>query len=515
MNKTRVAVRFRTRPYDLRRRVLVKNFLREQMTIVPRIRISPNAINDEEVNDETDSNENSPNFDNEEVGNSRTNSEHDEKTPDNVSSSTSSNPSVPECVPSTSGYNDKENASDLSNNLTETLPVVEKTGRLSRISNLLTNRRKWKRGIVKAKHNVQTSKKAFDRKSKNVDNDAKSTGIRPKSFFEMFKSRREKKRGETSNICKNNSADENKSSSATSTQSTLDINALPNLTQSCTDQCKMKCNTSCADKNETNFSALCVECSVRKNNTKVTTATISTQTDRSALLESYERMKKKNKDLCEENRYLSESLSNVFNDVNFSLRQNSGFTDCLTDVYNNKKEVKTEHNYSQNQRADILSTRVLRSNSVQERSNESRRPLRRNKSAIRLQIPKSSPNKLHSDTKDCHGIKSILHNRNRKSPIASIVNVSRPHTRKSVQILNKGHYSVQPVVRRSSMPERTHNRSRPVIRSSSVRENNFYYEPTYLGYRNIRRGAPRFFCKTSNRCSYSVPFQDLPSDAFY
>ncbi|GFR34167.1 uncharacterized protein TNCT_275041 [Trichonephila clavata] len=487
MENNRVVPKTRPRPYDLRRKVLVKNFMREQMFHFSAARLSAPATL--EVNDST--------FD-QDLSNSVSNEEKI-LTPKQVQDNIVSSSSTPEPTPSTSTFNEKENSNNfdsvssdqsvVSNDITET--DSRPSPKFPRLSNLLGRKEKRKDGIKKAKHTLKTIKGVHKPVVKGITNKMKISE-RPKekrSIFSLFKSFREKKRNRMSSIKKINTFGSQKSGNKES----------------------QVCNTS----------------------------TQSVQTDISWSLGAYELLEQSNKSLLEENRLLSESLSSVISNTDLKLgsKNNSYCTDLYNsssnlELYSNSKEkhsidAHSNTNYSwQSQN----SKRVLRSKSMQERcerrsfGNSRLRARSMNQGSFNKPLDTSYStiepfsNKLRfpinklDDRLNFPRAKKLLTGPN-SSHVLPIRKTNDLSILKTLPSNNSG----KVIVRRSSMPERTtnwNNKSRRPTRSNSVRENHNLQASQRITFRPKQSSS----CSISNgKSEYLCPLsvQDLPAEAFY
>ncbi|GBM59973.1 hypothetical protein AVEN_245574-1 [Araneus ventricosus] len=496
MERSRITPRLRPRPYDLRRKVLLKNFFREQMTYIPHIRSTVETPLD--VNNDSDFDENE--------SNSNTN-EGNILTPKKVQDNIVTPISVPEPAPSTSNCSEKENSNNLENsfvdetssNMSEVEERPPSKSRLSRIiekiDSRLSSKKNRRRGITKAKHELRSSKGILKPAGRKIIKDTEiSTKVKAKSFFERFKSRREKKR--------------NKSTTSRISNLFGSRNSSP-----------FKCDSKVA-----------------------TTSTQSVQTDMSWSPDHYEKMEKSHRSLLEENRLLSESLSSIITNTDF--RSSSTQNSCVTDSYTNssgnsaayfsheqRPVTKTGGNGSHSQPVDSSRTRILRSKSMQNRSDK--RSLASSRLRTRSLNCRSVKRPYNTDsivTNEPHCEQQPY--KVKVKPFASPV-ASRAKTRPSVlqsidasPLYNTNTSSLlqtlssksgKAIIRRSSMPERTYNwnsKPRPV-RSSSMRENNRYSYTSERVSPRPNQPSPRHRSTTFNGYSCSVPFQDLPAEAFY
>lgn len=470
MENNRVVPKTRPRPYDLRRKVLLKNFMREQMFNVAIAHLSSAATS--QVRDS--------NF-HEDLSNSVGNEENiltPKKVQDNIVSSSS----IPEPTPSTSTFNEKENSNNfdsvssdqsvVSNVSTET--DSRASVKFPRLSSLLGMKQKRKSGIKKAKHNFKTLKGSHKLGMKGITSKIKM-GERPKekrnSFFSMFKSRREKKR-----------------------------NRVPTIEK--------------PGKKESQVS---------------NTSTQSVQTDISWSPGAYEMLEQSNKSLLEENRLLSESLSNMISntDLKLSSKKNSYCTDIYSssnnlELFSNSKEkhpFDTHDNTNHSWQIKTSKSRVLRSKSMQERcekrklGNSRLRARSMNRGHFNKSLDTSSystkepfPNKLRFPKIEDHLRYSCA-----KPKAISVPNSSHAFpicktNDSSILMTLPSNNSSKVIVRRSSMPERTNNwnnKSCRPTRSNSVRE--------YC--KSLRSSS----CMPNGKDEYSCPLsvQDLPATAFY
>ncbi|GFX64698.1 uncharacterized protein TNCV_4681731 [Trichonephila clavipes] len=485
MENNRVIPKTRPRPYDLRRKVLLKNFLREQMFHMSAVRLSAPATL--EGNDST--------FD-EDLSNSISN---DEKilTPKQVQNNIVSSSSTPEPTPSTSTFNEKENSnnfgsvsSDQSADNTET--DSRPSPKFPRLSNLLGMRKKRKNGIKKAKHSLKTLKGAHKPVVRGIANKMKiSEGPKEKrSFFSMFKSRREKKRNRMSSI--------------------------------------EKFNTFGSQKDGNNESQVC------------NTSTQSVQTDISWSPGAYELLEQSNKSLLEENRLLSESLSSMIS--NTDLKLGSKNNSYCTDLYNSRNNLELYSNSKEKHSFDAHSntncswqsqnskSRVLRSKSMQERCE------RKSFASSRLRARSMNRGHFNKPLDTSYSIKEPFSNRLRFPNNKLDDHLNFPRAKKLLPVPNSSHVlpirkandssilktlpsnnSGKVIVRRSSMPERTtnwNNKSRRPTRSNSVRENHNLQASRRITFRPKQSSS----CSVSNgKSEYLCPLsvQDLPPGAFY
>ncbi|GFY68598.1 uncharacterized protein TNIN_483401 [Trichonephila inaurata madagascariensis] len=484
MENNRVVPKTRPRPYDLRRKVLLKNFLREQMYHMSAVRLSAPATL--EVNDST--------LD-QDLPNSISN---DEKilTPKQVQDNIVSSLSSPEPTPSTSTFNEKENSNNFDNvSSDQSVDNTETDSRPSpkfpRLSNLLGMRKKHKNGIKKAKHSLKTLKGAHKPVVKGITNKMKISE-RPKekrSFFSMFKSRREKKRNIMSSVEKINTFGSQKSGN-----------------------------------NESQVS---------------NTSTQSVQTDISWSPGAYELLEQSNKSLLEENRLLSESLSSMIS--NTDLKLGSKNNSYCTDLYNSSNNLelysssKDKHSFDAHSNTNYSwqsqnsKSRVLRSKSMQERCE------RKSFASSRLRARSMNRGYFNKPLDTSYSTKEPFSNRLRfPNKLDDRLNFPRakkllpvPNSSRVLPIRKANDSSIlktlpsnnsgKVIVRRSSMPERTtnwNNKSRRPTRSNSVRENHNLRASQRITFRPKQSSS----CSVSNgKSEYLCPLsvQDLPAEAFY
>ncbi|CAL1291719.1 unnamed protein product [Larinioides sclopetarius] len=494
MERSRITPRLRPRPYDLRRKVLLKNFFREQMTYIPHIRSTvetPSEVNNDSDFDGNDSNTNTN------EGNILT----PKKVQDNIVTP------IPEPAPSTSNCSEKENSNNLDNSpvdeTSSNMSEMEerppsKFSRLSRfienIDSRLSSKKNRRKGITKAKHELRSSKGILKPAGRKIIKDTESSAkVKAKSFFERFKSRREKKRNK----------------SATSRISNLFGSRNPSP----------KCDSKVA-----------------------TTSTQSVQTDMSWSPDHYEKMELSHRSLLEENRLLSESLSSIITNTDF--RSNSTQNSCVTDSYANNSDsspayfsheqrpvTKTVGNESHSQPDDSSRTRILRSKSMQNRSDKksltSSRLRTRSFNCRYTKRPYNTDSFVTNEPRCCEqpykakvipiATSVACRAKTRPSVLQSIDASPMYNTNTSSLLPTLSSKSGKAITRRTSMPERTYNwnnKPRPV-RSSSMRENNRYSYTSARVSPRTNQPSPRRRSTTFNGYSCSVPFQDLPADAFY
>lgn len=421
--------RSRPRPYDLRRKVLLKNFLREQMTYIPQTRLTSTVQNSD------------ANFTVESSNSLELDEDLQELNDENSSSS-----SVTESGDSKSSENVEENhlmkdVNDDGNvnntdkpaakiNSTDAPTHEPKFFRFASLMNLRSESKKKKvKGILKAKKVCKTVKspvksKSFKRlfsgrsrtsRESSQDQAAKNS---PKSLFSLFKSRREQRKGRE------------------------------------VDRIKQPTNTNIKSpiKNEKHCSS-----------------SQTVQSDDSWAREELSRVQESNKLLREENRLLSESLSYFMSSSSLdsqlnhcssplqSSNRNSNSYRRSSDCYDDYSS-RSSYNYDNwNPRS-----RILRSKSVQEHSE------RRN----------VSRNGYRTRSMNCHNIQSNFYNYRQRPSVSTISaqagDVGIPRVRKKNILASLPvNSTVRVIQRRSSMPERIlseNDRSRMCRRSSSIRD---------------------------------------------
>lgn len=421
--------RSRPRPYDLRRKVLLKNFLREQMTYIPHTRLI-SAVQNTVANFSVESSNTMELDDLQDL--------NDENSSSSVSVDNSSSTAIIEennLDPDIKGVENAINIVDSSTNVKTTeVPVPEtKMFKFSSLMNLRSDAKKKKaKGILKAKKVCKSVKIPAKSKSfktglerlfsgrSRTSNDKSSDRITrssTKSLFSLFKSRKEQRKVKEIERTTTHSSDTN-----------------------------VKLSSSESDRN----------CMSNR----------SVQTDNSWTREELSRVEHSNKLLREENRLLSESLSyfmssnsidsqiNHYNSPLQSSNRNMNDSRRNSVCYDNISTCSSYGYDNWNPRS-----RILRSKSVQEHSD------RTNVSRYR------------------HRTRSMNYHNNRSEfyagPMPSSYNSSQvqeytiPRVRKKNILASLPVNSTGRVVqRRSSMPERIlseNDRSRVCRRTGSVR----------------------------------------------
>ncbi|GFT89130.1 uncharacterized protein NPIL_273111 [Nephila pilipes] len=472
MDNNRAVPKTRPRPYDLRRKVLLKNFMREQMIYISEARRS--ATTSLAVNNET-------NFD-DDLSNSVGNEENiltPKKVQDNIVSSTS----APEPTPSTSTFSEKENSNNFDSGSSNHPLVSNETSetnsrpstRFPRLSNLLGMREKRKMGIKKAKHDFKTLKGINKKPLLNGISNKIKMGERPfkekrKSFFSLFKSRREKKRNKISTVEKINidgTQNTNNSESQVSRTSTQSV------------------------QTDISWSGI-------RDIIEQTVVSVISKTDLTIS--------------SGENSYRKDFCSNT-NNLEFSNSK--------------EKPFYTHENANHSQRTEN-SRRVLRSKSMQERCEKRHQASSclRTRSMNRGYYNRSLDTSPYS-TKKTLRFPSIEFEDHLTFSRAKTKSINVPNSRRILPMTKANNSSVlmtlpnnnssKVIVRRSSMPERTSrwaNKSYRPMRSNSVRENRNLQVSQQLPYRRKQSSSSTI---SSGRDGYACPLslQDLPAEAFY
>ncbi|XP_055945171.1 uncharacterized protein LOC129975911 [Argiope bruennichi] len=545
MERNRVTSRLRPRPYDLRRKVLLKNFFREQMTYIPHIRSTDEVSLDASGDSDFDENE----------SNSNTN-EGNVLTPKKVEDNIVTTASMSEPVPSTSNCCEKENSHDLESFSNEPSSNVTKmdekpTSKFPRLSRIIEtidshlSKKNRRKGIIKAKHELRACKSILKPTGmKTVKDTEGSARVKAKSFFERFKSRRDKKRNK------------------------IPTSKISNLFGS---------------RNQ----------SPAKYDSKVsTTSTKSVQTDVSWSPDRYQNIEISNISLRAENRLLSESLSSII--INTDFISDSSHNSLCTDSYTNSNYNSTAYNAEQipltvtngngsnSRQTGFSGTRILRSKSMQDEKRSQApshlrtrsfnfRDIKRPYTYNAEQIPLTATNGNGSNSRQngfsgTRILRSKSMQNEKRNQVSSRLrtrsfnfrDIKRPYTCDTL-VANEpyhskqGHYKVnhiastnpvcaktrlsilqridasplyntntsstlrilsnksgKTIIRRSSMPEKVYscnNQARP-IKSSSMRESNCYSRVSSSQSSHRRSNSYKGYPS-------SVPFQDLPAETFY
>ncbi|KAG8185294.1 hypothetical protein JTE90_023902 [Oedothorax gibbosus] len=489
----RVPQRTRPRPYDLRRKVLLKNFLREQMTHIPLPPSSRRPDDDAIADDEVSST----------VGNE----ENIEQPPDNIIQKIETPPlpiHVPEPVPGTSSSSTDIESPDSSTSQEPDDAEEEDDNKnprptFKKLSNLLRSKMKTVggrgKGIAKTKLKMELQKPRIV----NVNETRPAVKPKSKSFFAMFKSRR------------------------------VFVNRK-----------KVRSPTKVLSPAPTR-----------------TTSTQSVQTDVSFTQDAFENMEQSNRSLREENRLLSESLSSFMSDFDLKLSplKIPYGTDSYITSAGSSQSQNTPQTPSgvPNTRINYGNTppriKIPRSKSMQDRFDR-RFPNRRTRSmnyGLSKRFYDSSSLQPHPYRRNFNGETSTgyRHDRQRPNSFSSFdSNLNRnpalqsnsrlpPHQlpigkNPNVTYSNRANpnspqanaNSSRAIVRRSSMPERSsYQPSRPILRHKSTRVNGYNYANGYRGEHNynVINGNVPIRRRSSSNGDYGrpVPFQSLPPEAFY
>ncbi|KFM67966.1 hypothetical protein X975_11796, partial [Stegodyphus mimosarum] len=461
--------RSRPRPFDLRRKVLLKNFLREQMTYIPPAgemsQISLEISNGTNLVDgsstDTIQTQETPN---------------DENNADLLISLSEPEPSSSVSLVNdiNSELNQRSDVSDSSNDDIDKNTAKSSLSAISRFSNIIRSRSKRKKkGITKAKlicKPVKSPEKAksetvrfgnmFRRKSITQCKQPLSASLRKKSasksFFSLFKARKSNKKQD---------------------KSVASVQNLSSLSKDC------------------ESSASIESCS---------TSTQAVQTDLTWSSNELNEIEHSNRLLREENRLLSDSLSYFMSDARTNFNNNAGHetvnhpshdlnSSTLESLPFNNRLGSKQLFYSPDaaRKGLILRSKVLRSKSVQERSKSD---------AVRI----------------CHRTRSVNYHEGRRNHFISNF-PSRPSRELSFQQIGARTRSSTDHIRNLGSPN---NRRVPVLRSFPLNNNRVLQRrssmPERANLENVRLAYRRpHSVRDYNRPRPAVPFRILPTEAFY
>lgn len=412
----RINRRSRPRPYDLRRKVLLKNFLREQMTYIPETRVDLlSQNNDDSITESSDSSslDDLPELKDEDESSSASVVAYDDQNNTDLSV-ISTDLSDPLQLDSKDDSASEMNNPAIDNNLTFE-PVVESgVFKFTRLMKFKRESKKTLKGIFKAKEvckNVKTPvrtrsfksgiERVFSIRKRSNETSSQIPRSKPKSPFSLFKYRRQQ---------------------------------LKNVA-------KIKRST-------------CIDLS-QISDSKQNTTNQSVQTDDSWAREQM-KAEQSNKRLREENRLLAESLSYLISNPSLE----SQIKNCSSPLQSSNKDNSLVYpdyyvpssnsgNNNWNPRS-----RVSRSRSVHE-YNESRHVLRNN---------------YRTRSMNYHNYRN---NFSATSNRANYPGINNPRERRSGVTNMPVSSSVRSIQRRSSMPERIlseNDRTMVCRRSGSVRD---------------------------------------------
>lgn len=490
MDERSVQQRSRPRPYDLRRKVLLKNFLREQMTHIP---LPPPRLPMEE-----DENEVSSTVGNEE--NIEQSSNIQEKPSNNKQENASPAP-LSEPVPSTSTsqFTSEEISPDSSTSQQTEMEVDKSTQpTFTRLSNLLRLKinsvRSRRKKITKAKLKMKAAKSPSQHSAALRAADPKG---KSKSFFTMFKTRRGKRNIKSpirisSPVSKSSSTSTSNQSCQTDVSFTQD--EFSNMEQS--NRCLREENRLLSES----LSSFMSDFDLKLSPLKIPYGTDSYITSAGSS-EAPSASHQTSPDIAKRLDYTDNASRN-------KIARSKSMQDRFDKRFPNRSRcLRTRSmNYG-------LSKRFYDSASLPQRGPH---PYRRNFS------PPETSNNFNNARRGKHRPNSFssFDSSPNRIPMPEPVSRMSPH-RPSVLTNLPINNSSRAIVRRSSMPERTsYQPSRPILRHKSTRVNGYNQRNVYdngHNYNVVNGGNVPIRRRSNSNGDYGrpVPFQSLPPEAFY